>query len=207
MATQSYVTELQAAPQASQPPQAPPQALPQPPPPAAPQPPAAATPQPQYVTELQSPQPQTQPPGSQKQYVAELPAAPAPSQPATPAPSPVAQQYIVVTVSGKFTSVLMARVLGPSLGRVWGSSASRDPLQGYLWESGHLWVKGIRPSREASVSHWGASVFICPQVECPQKRGWMAKFILPAPAHTRLPTGPEPLCLGLTITASLNKDK
>ncbi|XP_040592659.1 MHC class II regulatory factor RFX1 isoform X2 [Mesocricetus auratus] len=99
MATQSYVTELQAAPQASQPPQAPPQALPQPPPPTAPQPPAAATPQPQYVTELQSPQPQTQPPGSQKQYVAELPAAPAPSQPATPAPSPVAQQYIVVTVS------------------------------------------------------------------------------------------------------------
>ncbi|CAO2611164.1 MHC class II regulatory factor RFX1 [Lemmus lemmus] len=99
MATQSYVTELQAAPQASQPPQAPPQALPQPPPPAAPQPPAAATPQPQYVTELQSPPPQTQPPGSQKQYVAELPAAPAPSQPATPAPSPVAQQYIVVTVS------------------------------------------------------------------------------------------------------------
>nr|BAC38954.1 unnamed protein product [Mus musculus] len=99
MATQSYVTELQAAPQASQPPQAPPQALPQPPPPAAPQPPAAATPQPQYVTELQSPQPQTQPPGSQKQYVAELPAAPAPSQPATPAPSPVAHQYIVVTVS------------------------------------------------------------------------------------------------------------
>ncbi|KAM7332807.1 MHC class II regulatory factor RFX1 isoform X3 [Alexandromys fortis] len=99
MATQSYVTELQAAPQATQPPQAPPQALPQPPPPAAPQPPAAATPQPQYVTELQSPPPQTQPPGSQKQYVAELPAAPAPSQPATPAPSPVAQQYIVVTVS------------------------------------------------------------------------------------------------------------
>ncbi|KAL1785094.1 MHC class II regulatory factor RFX1 [Sigmodon hispidus] len=99
MATQSYVTELQAAPQASQPPQAPPQALPQPPPPPAPQPPAAATPQPQYVTELQSPQPQTQPPGSQKQYVAELTAAPAPSQPATPAPSPVAQQYIVVTVS------------------------------------------------------------------------------------------------------------
>uniref|UniRef100_A0A8C2LVQ4 Regulatory factor X, 1 (influences HLA class II expression) n=1 Tax=Cricetulus griseus TaxID=10029 RepID=A0A8C2LVQ4_CRIGR len=99
MATQSYVTELQAAPQASQPPQAPPQALPQPPPPTAPQPPAAATPQPQYVTELQSPQPQPQPPGSQKQYVAELPAAPAPSQPATPAPSPVAQQYIVVTVS------------------------------------------------------------------------------------------------------------
>ncbi|XP_042133376.1 MHC class II regulatory factor RFX1 isoform X2 [Peromyscus maniculatus bairdii] len=99
MATQSYVTELQAAPQASQPPQAPPQALPQPPPPTAPQPPAAATPQPQYVTELQSPQPQTQPPGSQKQYVAELPAAPAPSQPATPAPSPVAQQYLVVTVS------------------------------------------------------------------------------------------------------------
>lgn len=111
MATQSYVTELQAAPQASQPPQAPPQALPQPPPPTAPQPPAAATPQPQYVTELQSPQPQTQPPGSQKQYVAELPAAPAPSQPATPAPSPVAQQYLVVTVSGKFTPTFVAGLL------------------------------------------------------------------------------------------------
>ncbi|XP_046541396.1 MHC class II regulatory factor RFX1 isoform X3 [Equus quagga] len=101
MATQAYVTELQAAPQPSQPPQA----QPQPPPPSAapqpPQPPAtAATPQPQYVTELQSPQPQTQPPGSQKQYVTELPAAPTPSQPAgAPAPAPVAQQYIVVTVS------------------------------------------------------------------------------------------------------------
>lgn len=106
MATQAYVTELQAAPQPSQPPQAPPQAQPQPPPPpsAAPQPPqppaTAATPQPQYVTELQSPQPQAQPPGSQKQYVTELPAAPTPSQPAgTPTPSPVSQQYIVVTVS------------------------------------------------------------------------------------------------------------
>nr|XP_044607711.1 MHC class II regulatory factor RFX1 isoform X2 [Equus asinus] len=101
MATQAYVTELQAAPQPSQPPQA----QPQPPPPSAapqpPQPPATtATPQPQYVTELQSPQPQTQPPGSQKQYVTELPAAPTPSQPAgAPAPAPVAQQYIVVTVS------------------------------------------------------------------------------------------------------------
>ncbi|KAF6096644.1 regulatory factor X1 [Phyllostomus discolor] len=106
MATQAYVTELQAAPQPSQPPQAPPQAQPQPPPPpsAAPQPPqppaSAATPQPQYVTELQSPQTQAQPPGSQKQYVTELPAAPTPSQPAgTPAPSSVSQQYIVVTVS------------------------------------------------------------------------------------------------------------
>nr|KAF6481806.1 regulatory factor X1 [Molossus molossus] len=107
MATQAYVTELQAAPQPSQPPQAPPQAQPQPPPPppsTAPQPPqppaTAATPQPQYVTELQSPQPQAQPPGSQKQYVTELPAAPTPSQPAgTPAPSAVSQQYIVVTVS------------------------------------------------------------------------------------------------------------
>lgn len=106
MATQAYVTELQAAPQPSQPPQAPPQAQPQPPPPpsAAPQPPqppaGAATPQPQYVTELQSPQTQAQPPGSQKQYVTELPAAPTPSQPAgTPAPSSVSQQYIVVTVS------------------------------------------------------------------------------------------------------------
>uniref|UniRef100_A0A3Q2KVE7 Regulatory factor X1 n=1 Tax=Equus caballus TaxID=9796 RepID=A0A3Q2KVE7_HORSE len=101
MATQAYVTELQAAPQPSQPPQA----QPQPPPPSAapqpPQPPATtATPQPQYVTELQSPQPQAQPPGSQKQYVTELPAAPTPSQPAgAPAPAPVAQQYIVVTVS------------------------------------------------------------------------------------------------------------
>ncbi|XP_037001695.2 MHC class II regulatory factor RFX1 isoform X4 [Artibeus jamaicensis] len=106
MATQAYVTELQAAPQPSQPPQAPPQAQPQPPPPpsAAPQPPqppaSATTPQPQYVTELQSPQTQAQPPGSQKQYVTELPAAPAPSQPTgTPAPSSVSQQYIVVTVS------------------------------------------------------------------------------------------------------------
>ncbi|XP_045708956.1 MHC class II regulatory factor RFX1 isoform X3 [Phyllostomus hastatus] len=106
MATQAYVTELQAAPQPSQPPQAPPQAQPQPPPPpsAAPQPPqppaSAATPQPQYVTELQSPQTQAQPPGSQKQYVTELPAAPTPSQPAgTSAPSSVSQQYIVVTVS------------------------------------------------------------------------------------------------------------
>ncbi|KAF6307053.1 regulatory factor X1 [Rhinolophus ferrumequinum] len=106
MATQAYVTELQAAPQPSQPPQAPPQAQPQPPPPPSvapqpPQPPATATtPQPQYVTELQSPQPQAQPPGSQKQFVTELPAAPTPSQPAgTPAPSPVSQQYIVVTVS------------------------------------------------------------------------------------------------------------
>ncbi|XP_074194187.1 MHC class II regulatory factor RFX1 isoform X4 [Rhinolophus sinicus] len=106
MATQAYVTELQAAPQPSQPPQAPPQAQPQPPPPPSvapqpPQPPATATPpQPQYVTELQSPQPQAQPPGSQKQFVTELSAAPTPSQPAgTPAPSPVSQQYIVVTVS------------------------------------------------------------------------------------------------------------
>ncbi|XP_007952560.1 MHC class II regulatory factor RFX1 [Orycteropus afer afer] len=105
MATQAYVTELQAAPPPSQPPQAPSQAQPQPPPPppppAAPQPPtAAATPQPQYVTELQSPQPQAQPPGSQKQYVTELPAAPTPSQPAgTPTPAPASQQYIVVTVS------------------------------------------------------------------------------------------------------------
>nr|XP_036874814.1 MHC class II regulatory factor RFX1 isoform X2 [Manis javanica] len=99
MATQAYVTELQAAPQPSQPPQAQPQ--PPPPPPAAPQPPQPpATPQPQYVTELQNPQPQAQPPGSQKQYVTDLPAAPTPSQPAGgPTPSPGSQQYIVVTVS------------------------------------------------------------------------------------------------------------
>ncbi|XP_006900839.1 PREDICTED: MHC class II regulatory factor RFX1 [Elephantulus edwardii] len=108
MATQAYVTELQAAPQPSQQTQAPTQAQPQPPPPppppAAPQPPqppaTAATPQPQYVTELQSPQPQAQPPGSQKQYVTELPAAPTPSQPpGAPTPGPASQQYIVVTVS------------------------------------------------------------------------------------------------------------
>ncbi|XP_047387034.1 MHC class II regulatory factor RFX1 isoform X1 [Sciurus carolinensis] len=103
MATPAYVTELQAAPQASQPPQAPPQPQP-PPPPAAAQPPqtptASAAPQPQYVTELQSPQPQAQPPGSQKQYVTELPAAPTPSQQTgAPTPSPASQQYIVVTVS------------------------------------------------------------------------------------------------------------
>ncbi|XP_057346148.1 MHC class II regulatory factor RFX1 isoform X3 [Manis pentadactyla] len=99
MATQAYVTELQAAPQPSQPPQAQPQ--PPPPPPAAPQPPQPpATPQPQYVTELQSTQPQAQPPGSQKQYVTDLPATPTPSQPAgAPTPSPGSQQYIVVTVS------------------------------------------------------------------------------------------------------------
>uniref|UniRef100_A0A8C5K583 Regulatory factor X, 1 (influences HLA class II expression) n=1 Tax=Jaculus jaculus TaxID=51337 RepID=A0A8C5K583_JACJA len=100
MATQAYVTELQAAPHASQPPQGLPQAPPQPPPPSAPQPPAAAAaPQPQYVTELQSPQAQAQPPGGQKQYVAELSSAPTPSQPAAPAPAPAAPQYIVVTVS------------------------------------------------------------------------------------------------------------
>lgn len=161
MATQSYVTELQTAPQASQPPQAPPQALPQPPPPAAPQPPAAVTPQPQYVTELQSPPPQTQPPGSQKQYVAELPAAPAPSQPATPAPSPVAQQYIVVTVSGKFTPTFMARMLGKSLGGVLRSIQGSS--LGFLWDLGHLWVKGVRSSRDTSVSHWDVPVFLCPQ--------------------------------------------
>ena len=149
--THPYFTGLRPPPKPPHPPQAPPQALPQPPPPAAPQPPAAATPQPQYVTELQSPQPQTQPPGSQKQYVAELPAAPAPSQPATPAPSPVAQQYIVVTVSGKFTSVLVARVLGTSLGGAWGAQhpaiRSRATCAS---ESRHLWVKGLGPSRGAS---------------------------------------------------------
>ncbi|XP_063084547.1 MHC class II regulatory factor RFX1 isoform X1 [Cavia porcellus] len=105
MATQAYVTELQTAPPASQPPPAPPQAQPQPPPPAAPQPPqppaaTTATPQPQYVTELQSPQPQVQPPGAPKPYVTELPPAPAPPQPAgAPTPAPASQQYIVVTVS------------------------------------------------------------------------------------------------------------
>ncbi|XP_072458227.1 MHC class II regulatory factor RFX1 isoform X4 [Notamacropus eugenii] len=105
MATQAYVTELQAAPQPPQPQQAPPQAQPQPPPPpAAPQPPpppppppAATTSQPQYVSELQSPQPQ---PAGQKQYVTEIPAPPAQSQPSgQPAPAPAPQQFIVVTVS------------------------------------------------------------------------------------------------------------
>ncbi|XP_068939032.1 MHC class II regulatory factor RFX1 isoform X1 [Petaurus breviceps papuanus] len=105
MATQAYVTELQAAPQPPQPQQAPPQAQPQPPPPpAAPQPPpppppppAASTSQPQYVSELQSPQPQ---PASQKQYVTEIPAPSAQSQPSgQPAPAPAPQQFIVVTVS------------------------------------------------------------------------------------------------------------
>ncbi|XP_062035504.1 MHC class II regulatory factor RFX1 isoform X2 [Lepus europaeus] len=109
MATQAYGTEMQAVPQASQTPQAPPQAPPPPPPPpsAAPQPPqppvaaaAAAAPQPQYVTELQNPQPQAQPPGSQKQYVTELSAAPAPPQAAgAPTPAAASQQYIVVTVA------------------------------------------------------------------------------------------------------------
>lgn len=161
MATQSYVTELQAAPQASQPPQAPPQALPQPPPPAAPQPPAAATPQPQYVTELQSPPPQTQPPGSQKQYVAELPAAPAPSQPATPAPSPVAQQYIVVTVSGKFTPTFMENAW-----KISGRSSEEHPGI-FSGASCGIWgIFGQRQSGQAEILLYPTGMFqflICPQ--------------------------------------------
>uniref|UniRef100_G1TZE4 Uncharacterized protein n=1 Tax=Oryctolagus cuniculus TaxID=9986 RepID=G1TZE4_RABIT len=102
MATQAYGAEMQAVPQASQPPQAPTQARLPPPPPVAAAAAAAATPQPQYVTELQNPQPQAQPPGSQKQYVTELSAAPAPPQAAgAPTPAAASQQYIVVTVAGK----------------------------------------------------------------------------------------------------------
>ncbi|XP_029441571.1 LOW QUALITY PROTEIN: MHC class II regulatory factor RFX1 [Rhinatrema bivittatum] len=73
MATQAYVTELQAAPP--------------PPPQAAPQ---------QYGAELQSASQQPPPPqSSQKQYVAEIQSPPASASPAVAAP----QQYIVVTVS------------------------------------------------------------------------------------------------------------
>uniref|UniRef100_F7ENM7 Regulatory factor X1 n=1 Tax=Ornithorhynchus anatinus TaxID=9258 RepID=F7ENM7_ORNAN len=107
MATQAYVTELQAAQQPPQPQQAPPQAQPQPPPPpppsvapqqqAPPQASATTASQPQYVTELQSTQPQ---PASQKQYVTEIQAPQSQSQPASqPATAPAPQQYIVVTVS------------------------------------------------------------------------------------------------------------
>lgn len=180
MATQAYVTELQAAPQPSQPPQAQPQ--PPPPPPAAPQPPQPpATPQPQYVTELQNPQPQAQPPGSQKQYVTDLPAAPTPSQPAGgPTPSPGSQQYIVVTVSGKWACAqsqgALRGVLGSPASWTWGHSDAphhcrllgMSPAQqlsnslGFSGRSGgHLWGKesgqAVRPLSPQTSSHQGSS--------------------------------------------------
>ncbi|XP_025059707.1 MHC class II regulatory factor RFX1 isoform X5 [Alligator sinensis] len=89
MATQAYVTELQAAQQQSQQQQQPAAA-----PATAPAPATASAP---YIADLQSTQPQ---PPAQKQYVAEIQTAPPPAQPTsqqTPAPAP--QQYIVVTVS------------------------------------------------------------------------------------------------------------
>ncbi|XP_019354963.1 MHC class II regulatory factor RFX1 isoform X1 [Alligator mississippiensis] len=89
MATQAYVTELQAAQQQSQQQQQPAAA-----PATAPAPATASAP---YVADLQSTQPQ---PPAQKQYVAEIQTAPPPAQSTgqqTPAPAP--QQYIVVTVS------------------------------------------------------------------------------------------------------------
>lgn len=108
------------------------------------------------------------------------------------------QALLFKTVSRKFTSILVARVLGTSLGGVLGSSASRDPLQGYLWELGHLWVKGIRPSREASVPI-GMLLFLSVSKEnVLRKEDGMVKFSLHIPASIRLPSSPRPLCLGLT---------
>ncbi|XP_048345635.1 MHC class II regulatory factor RFX1 [Sphaerodactylus townsendi] len=97
MATQAYITELQAAPQQSQPQQQQQQSQQQPAATAATAAPVAAAAQQQYVAELQSAQQQQPAP---KQYVSEIPPpqaqAPPPGQ-QTPAPAP--QQYIVVTVS------------------------------------------------------------------------------------------------------------
>ncbi|XP_050781560.1 MHC class II regulatory factor RFX1 isoform X2 [Gopherus flavomarginatus] len=91
MATQAYVTELQAAQQQSQQQQA----QQQPTATATTAAPAAA--QQQYVAELQSTQQQ---PATQKQYVSEI-QAPQPQAQATgqPTPTPAPQQYIIVTVS------------------------------------------------------------------------------------------------------------
>uniref|UniRef100_A0A452GTJ1 RFX-type winged-helix domain-containing protein n=1 Tax=Gopherus agassizii TaxID=38772 RepID=A0A452GTJ1_9SAUR len=91
MATQAYVTELQAAQQQSQQQQA----QQQPTATATTAAPAAA--QQQYVAELQSTQQQ---PAAQKQYVSEI-QAPQPQAQATgqPTPTPAPQQYIIVTVS------------------------------------------------------------------------------------------------------------
>uniref|UniRef100_A0A8C4Y983 Regulatory factor X1 n=1 Tax=Gopherus evgoodei TaxID=1825980 RepID=A0A8C4Y983_9SAUR len=91
MATQAYVTELQAAQQQSQQQQAQQQ-------PTATATTAAPAPaQQQYVAELQSTQQQ---PATQKQYVSEI-QAPQPQAQATgqPTPTPAPQQYIIVTVS------------------------------------------------------------------------------------------------------------
>ncbi|XP_043362878.1 MHC class II regulatory factor RFX1 isoform X1 [Dermochelys coriacea] len=90
MATQAYVTELQAAQQQSQQQQA----QQQPATTATTAAPAAA--QQQYVAELQS----TQQPATQKQYVSEI-QAPQPQAQATgqQTPTPAPQQYIIVTVS------------------------------------------------------------------------------------------------------------
>ncbi|XP_060108649.1 MHC class II regulatory factor RFX1 [Heteronotia binoei] len=97
MATQAYITELQAAPQQSQSQQ---QSQQQPAATAATAAPvaaAAAAAQQQYVAELQNAQQQ---PPAPKQYVSEIPPPQAQAPPTgqqTPAPAP--QQYIVVTVS------------------------------------------------------------------------------------------------------------
>nr|XP_056723010.1 MHC class II regulatory factor RFX1 isoform X1 [Euleptes europaea] len=93
MATQAYITELQAAPQQPQQQQ---QSQQQPAATAATAAPVAAAQQ-QYVAELQSAQQQQPAP---KQYVSEIPPPQAQAPPTgqqTPAPAP--QQYIVVTVS------------------------------------------------------------------------------------------------------------
>ncbi|XP_067416697.1 MHC class II regulatory factor RFX1 isoform X3 [Emydura macquarii macquarii] len=92
MATQAYVTELQAAQQQSQQQQAQQQ-----PAAAAATTAAPAAAQQQYVAELQSTQQQ---PAAQKQYVSEI-QAPQPQAQATgqQTPTPAPQQYIVVTVS------------------------------------------------------------------------------------------------------------
>lgn len=139
MATQAYGSELQAAPGPAQPPQAtapPPTATPQPPPP----PPAA--PQPQYAAELQNPQPPAQPPGGQKQYLTELPAGPAASQPVSaPSLSPATQQFIVVTVSGKWVGVGC-----PDVGGTLCISGGSEFLRWYLGVKGErCWHVSLCP--------------------------------------------------------------
>ncbi|XP_054859438.1 MHC class II regulatory factor RFX1 [Eublepharis macularius] len=96
MATQAYITELQAAPQQSQQPQQ--QQSQQPAVTVATAAPVAATAaQQQYVAELQSTQQQ---PPAPKQYVSEIPPPQTQAPPAgQQAPTPAPQQYIVVTVS------------------------------------------------------------------------------------------------------------
>ncbi|XP_077185932.1 MHC class II regulatory factor RFX1 isoform X4 [Paroedura picta] len=93
MATQAYITELQAAPQQSQSQQQPAATAAT----AAPVAAAAAAAQQQYVAELQSAQQQ---PAGPKQYVSEIPPPQAQAPPTgQQAPVPAPQQYIVVTVS------------------------------------------------------------------------------------------------------------